>query len=202
MVLADKGIPLQQVLQFRQQGLTDNQIIQTLQGQGFGSQQIFDGMSQADVAALPSDQSPVPDAPPGSFPPQAPQPAPQPAPQEQTYDQGYADYQYQPESEEKVEEIVDALINEKWEELSREFSKITEWKSKLESRLQKVEDGMENLKEDVNQLRQGVLGKINDYDENMRNVSADLKAVQKVFKEIIPEFTKNVAELGRMTKKK
>ena len=69
-----------------------------------------------------------------------------------------------------------------------------------EPAIQKIKDDVAALKEDFNQLRQGVLGKINEYDTNMRDVGSELKAVQKVFKDVIPKFTENVAELSRVSK--
>ena len=44
-----KGTPLDLVIQMRQNGSTNDQIIQDLQKQGYSSSQIFDAMNQADV---------------------------------------------------------------------------------------------------------------------------------------------------------
>ena len=54
---------------------------------------------------------------------------------------------------------------------------------------------VEKLKEDFKVLHEGVLGKLEDYDTRMRDVGTELKAVGKVFKDVIPEFVENVKEL-------
>ena len=45
-------------------------------------------------------------------------------------------------------------------------------------------------------LHEAVLGKLDDYDSRMRDVGTELKAVGKVFKDVIPTFVDNVKELS------
>ena len=59
---------------------------------------------------------------------------------------------------------------------------------------------LEKLKEDFKTLHQGVLGKLEDYDHRMQDVGTELKAVGKVFKDVIPEFVDNVKELKDITR--
>ncbi|MBW2963814.1 hypothetical protein KY306_03540, partial [Candidatus Woesearchaeota archaeon] len=65
-------LPVNQVLQMRQQGYSDNQIVQYLQRQGFTSQQVYDAMSQADFSKLSG--APVAQEAPAEMPP-PPEPA-------------------------------------------------------------------------------------------------------------------------------
>ena len=76
-----EGVPTERVIQMRQQNLSNDQVIQTLQQEGYNSSQIFDAMSQADIKGVVSGEGEVPGAPPGG-PPPAPieEPAPAPAP--------------------------------------------------------------------------------------------------------------------------
>jgi len=182
-------LPVNQVLQMRQQGYSENQIVQYLQRQGFTSQQVYDAMSQADFSKLSG--APVAQEASAEMPP-PPEPAPAPEP--------YAQYAAPEIDEEKISEIAEAIINEKWEEIIPEIKAITEWKEKIESQLQKITDDFKNLKEQFNELHKGILGKISEYDEHIRDVGSELKAVEKVFKDVIPSFTQNVSELARITK--
>ena len=97
---------------------------------------------------------------------------------------------------ERIEEITENIIDEKWEELLAEVRKIVAWKEKVEERQAKLASDVEKLKEDFDVLHQGVLGKLEDYDERMQDVGTELKAVGKVFKDVIPEFVENVKELS------
>ena len=179
----------QQVLELRQRGLSDNQIVQELQKKGMSTQQIFDALSQADLMGeTPQSSDWGTEPPPPSM--QAPQ---QFAPQQYSQSQGV--------SEERLQEVAEAIISEKWDEILQEMQKVVAWKERVESDTQSLRDALASLKEEFNQLRMGVLGRVNESDERMREVSSELKAVHGVFKDVIPTFTENVAELSRLTNK-
>ena len=97
---------------------------------------------------------------------------------------------------ERIEEITENIIDEKWEELLAEVRKIVAWKEKVEERQAKLASDVQKLKEDFTVLHQGVLGKLEDYDERMQDVGTELKAVGRVFKDVIPEFVQNVKDLS------
>ena len=102
-------------------------------------------------------------------------------------------------SEERLQEVAEAIISEKWDELLQEMQKVVGWKERMDNEVQSMKDGLTALKEEFNQLRLGVLGRVNESDERMREVASELKAVHGVFKDVIPTFTENVAELSRIT---
>lgn len=101
----------------------------------------------------------------------------------------------------RIEEMTENLIDEKWEELIAEVKKIVEWKEKIEEKQAGMINDLERLKKDFDILHQGVLGKLDDYDSRMTDVGTELKAVGRVFKEVIPEFVQNVKELKSITGK-
>ena len=184
---------VQQVLDLRQKGMTDNQVIQELQKQGMSTQQIFDSLSQADLAGPSAQSSWEGDMPPMPAPPGMGMP-------EQAH---YAQQQSQQYSggEERLQEVAEAIISEKWDELLKEMQKVVGWKERMDGEVQSMKDALSSLKEEFNQLRQGILGKVTEADERMREVSSELKAVHNIFKDVLPTFTENVAELSRVTSK-
>ena len=123
------GIPLEQVTRMRQQRMTDNQIVQTLQRNGYKSFQIFDAMNQADLT--PGTPQHV-----EQLPTQAQQPDyPDLSSGEQAYEaqpQEFEDFeQPQPKMQEfgtsemdRIEEVAEAIIDEKWSELMKNINKI------------------------------------------------------------------------------
>ena len=197
--------PTEQVLAMRQQGLTNNQIIQQLQRQSFSSSQIFDAMNQADVAGreIPSSYFKGAEQPPGPQPPaQQPFPTPNiqqspPPMQDPTQDQAP---EPQEDYTEKIEETVESIIDEKWEELVKDIGKIVEWKNKIESRITAIEQEFKDLKSGFENLHKAIIGKIGEYDKNILNVGTEIKAMERVFQKILPKMTENVNELSRITK--
>ena len=76
-----------------------------------------------------------------------------------------------------------------------EVKKIVQWKEKVEEKQNKLVSDVEKIKEDFKTLHGGVLGKLEEYDERMQDVGTELKAVGRVFKDVVPEFVENVKEL-------
>lgn len=167
------------VAELRGQGLTDNIIMQELTTEGHNPEQIHMALS-GDNDAPPRPESALPESP--SFTP--------PAHASQSAESNIYD---------RIEEIAESMIDEKWDELIGEVKKIIEWKEKFAEKNTKLTNDLEKLKEDFKTLHQGVLGKLEDYDQQMRDVGVELKSVGKVFKDVVPEFVENVKELSHIT---
>lgn len=187
---APAGTPTDLVLQMRAQGLSNNQIIATLQREGYSSSQIFDAMTQADIKGA---VTPTPAAAPEAV--MAPAMPVAPPPQMPEYVPPVAEV-----PREQIEEVAETIIEEKWDELMKAVDKIVSWKDSTESRIAKIEQGIEDLKKNFEQLQSGVLGKISEYDKGIRDVGVEIKAMEEVFKKMLPSFAENVSELSRITK--
>ena len=64
-----------------------------------------------------------------------------------------------------------------------------------------VKQELEDLKKNFDTLHQGVLGKIGEYDKHISDLGVEIKAMEKVFKEILPELTSSINELKEITGK-
>ncbi len=100
----------------------------------------------------------------------------------------------------RIEELAEAIIEEKWNEIVRSINKIVDWKDRIETRLTKLEQEVDGMKKDFDTLHQGVLGKIGQYDQNLTNIGAEIKAMDMVFQKVLPVMTQNVNELSRITR--
>jgi hypothetical protein len=191
-----------QVQQLRGEGLTDSLIMEELSKQGFRAEEIHAAISGVDtgmpkVAPQTSSQTGSFGAPPGQLgtSPVDVGSSPMASPMSgQSMNEDTNIY-------ERIEAITESMIDEKWDELISEVKKIVEWKEKIEERQLKIIGDLEKLKEDFKTLHHGVLGKLGDYDNRMRDVDTELKAVGKVFKDVIPMFVENVKELSGITDK-
>ncbi|RLE47053.1 hypothetical protein DRJ22_00220 [Candidatus Woesearchaeota archaeon] len=189
-------VPVDHVLSMQSQGLTNNQIIQTLQRQGYSPQQIYDAMAQAEAkkglenmvpeqpsepvspSAVPS--SPVP---PESHPSQMPESVPSSS-----------------EARSDFEELAEQIVEEKWKDIQKEVSKMSEWRSEVSSRMDKIEQSIADLKSNFDGLHKAIISRISEYDKTLIDVGTEIKAMEKVFQKVLPELTSNVQELSRITK--
>ena len=197
-----EGSAINEILQMRQQGLSNNQIIQNLQRQGYTNTEVFDAMNQADTKMAVEGMQPV----------QEPQPSeevftqapveepPQELPQEPQHS-SQTPQQILQDDQVKIEELVEAVIEEKWDELLRDVNKIVQWKNKVEARVSEMEIKLDHLKDSFSDLQKAILGKVGEYDKHILEVGSEIKAMEKVFSKVLPVFTENVNELSNITKK-
>lgn len=195
-----QGSPINDIFQMRQQGLSNNQVIQNLQRQGYSNTQIFDAMNQADTKMAVEGVQP-------GFMQQEPDvftqlPGDIPEQQEHANAARFSmESSISPESQLKIEELIEAIIEEKWAELVRDVNKIVEWKNKVESRISEIEMKLDSLKDNYSDLNRAIISKVNDYDKHILEIGSDIKAMEKVFSKVLPAFTENVNELSRITNK-
>lgn len=186
--------PVDDVVQMKQQGASNGQIAQALQSKGYSSQQISDAISQAALQGMPgqgfSQQGypPQQDFPQQQFQPQQFSP---PSPQQQ---EGYAS------TDERIEEIAEAIIDEKWQELVKDVKKVIDWKNLMETRLDQMDQQVKDIKASMDNMQKAIFGKISDYDRSITSVGTEIKAMEKVFQQILPTLTDSVSRLDRISK--
>jgi hypothetical protein len=182
--------PTDRILAMRQQGLSNNQIIQTLQGQGFDPNLIFDGLNQADLkGGIENIPTKGDDFDSGML--LNPLPKSGPPPMEMAGEQGSMD---------RIEEIAEAIIDEKWNEIVKSINKIIEWKDRTEAQMTRLDQQIADMKSDFDNLTKGVLGKIGEYDSNLTSIGSEIKAMENVFQKVLPTLTESVHTLDRLAK--
>ncbi len=186
------------IIDMQRKGLTNNQIIQTLQRDGFTSTQIFDALNQANTQPTPQMGNLTMEQPPWPNPtttdvgvPGNSNPMPPPV---QAMAPPRTDY-----GGSSNEELIEAIIDEKWGELVKSVNKIVEWKESMTARIDKIDQQIQDVRREFDKVHESVLGKVAEYDKNILEVGAEVKAMEKVFSKVLPVFTQNVAELSRIT---
>ncbi len=104
------------------------------------------------------------------------------------------------EVQEMIEETIERVIDEELHKLTSSVKKVIVWKEKVENEIAALKEDILNLKDGFDRLEKRVLGKINDYDKNILDVSSEIKALEKVFQKITPKLVNNVNELSRIAK--
>lgn len=168
---SSQGPPIEQIITLQKQGLTPNQIVEALQRNGYSSTQIMDAMNQAEAKRGVEAMPP-----PGQY-----------QQQESAPSGGY-------------EQLAESIVNERWQQFTKELSKWSEWKDKTDMRIDKAEQAILDLRNAVESLHKALVSKISDYDKNLLDVGTEIKAMERVFQKILPSLAENVSELGRITK--
>jgi len=175
--------PAQQISQFQAQGMPPHEIVKTMQRQGYPSTDILAGMQaqQFGPPLLP----PIPQAPP---PPLRPV-------------MGPSKEDVVTLLTEDIQEIAETIIEEKWSRAKKEFADVEKWKEDFDERLKGIEENIEATKQRMDSLEKAVFGKVEEYGKGIEDVSSELKAMQRVFSTIMPQFTANIKEMQALLEK-
>lgn len=103
-------------------------------------------------------------------------------------------------SEKEFEKLAESIVEERWKVVEERLEKEREWKEKTEGRVAAVEGELKDLITRIESLNRAIVGKISDYDKSLLSVGTEMKAMEKVFKQILPNLATNVTELSRVTK--
>lgn len=101
---------------------------------------------------------------------------------------------------ERIEEIAESVVQEKWEDMMRSIGDISLWKGKITNDIVTIKQELIRTQERFENLQRALVGKIKDYDKDVREVGSEMKALARVFDKIIEPLTTNVKELGKITK--
>ena len=203
------NLPINQVKTMRAQGIDNNQIIQSLQREGFTISNIFDAMNQADMPGPNQNQSSTLSAtagPQGQGPSAPPQPQSPESMQSQSFpsQSSHAPVRSKREimmdSDDPIstEELVEAIIDEKWSELSDNITKVIDWKNQTNEKILLLEQKYEDLHKEFDKVHKALIGKLEKYDESIGGVNANVSAMEKTFGKMLPLFSENISELSKV----
>jgi hypothetical protein len=217
----NNSVPVDIVSNLRNQGYSNSQIIENLRKQSYSLQDISDAMNQSEIRSAidqPSDiDLPPPPSPSGSrenldFPgpsssremdaiassgpySQDVQPMSRQVPEYQNY----VGVPQRDSYTEKIEEITESIIKEKWEDFVKEMGDINIWKEKVRNDILSIKQELIRTQERFENLQRAVVGKVSEYDKDIREVGTEIKALEKVLERIIDPLTSNIRDLQKVT---
>lgn len=100
---------------------------------------------------------------------------------------------------ERIHEIIEAIVGEKWQESMAGLGDLVAWKEKINHDVVSIKQELIRLEERFEQLQNAVLGRVKTYDEGIKGVHTEMKALEQVFSKILEPLTTNIKELNRIT---
>jgi hypothetical protein len=207
-------LPLDKVLAMRKKGLSNEDIIPSLRQQGYSYRETDEALNQADLKQNIEEDLPEPPSPTGMQASALNQEIEEP--QEQ-YEQQYSpqqQYQQQPQQqvismpqtpdrniEEQIEQIAESIIDEKWQNLIEGVGDLTVWREKVNLDLNAIKQEILRTQSRFENLQRAIVSKISDYDKGISDVGTEIKALEKVFQNILQPLTSNIKELNKITEK-
>lgn len=221
--IASKEPPTEEVLDLRGQNKNNSDIIRELAQRGYTNQQIYEAINQADIKG--SIGGRVPQNSPEGMMPSAltygmdegdipiPVPSPEGMEEEPTPTPKMRASEFQPSAQvyiqnpiqqpqmdiESMQEIIESIIDERWQEVVASVGDITIWKSKVDDDLSAIKQEILRIEDRFTKLQASILGKVDEYQKGITQVSSEMVALEQVFGKIMEPLTSNIKELQRLT---
>ncbi|MCH8945914.1 MAG: hypothetical protein IIA85_03255 [Nanoarchaeota archaeon] len=185
---------LEQIIQLRNQGISDEEIMKNLQNGGFSPREINDSFSQAQIKSAVSDEAPenpanIPPSP--EIEPQNLQTIPEeqdvyyPQPQQGQL-QGQEDYYSPGEFDTStIIEISEQVFSEKIQILQKKIEDVTEFKVLAESKMKNLLERITNIEKVINNLQISIIRKVGSYGENLENIKNEMSMMQDSFRKMV-----------------
>tara|TARA_Y100000310_G_scaffold337244_1_gene423835 strand:+ start:706 stop:1350 length:645 start_codon:yes stop_codon:yes gene_type:complete len=98
-----------------------------------------------------------------------------------------------------IEEIAESIISEKWDDLVKNVGDLKLWKERIDTDVEGIKQEIIRTQTRLENLQTAVMGKVSEYGEGVTDISAELKALEKVMEKIINPLTKSVKDLQKVT---
>ncbi len=127
--------------------------------------------------------------------------APAPEASEPSFNRySHVNYSAAPElNSNQVQEVVEAVVEEKWEDFISKIGDINLWKENINNDIESIKQEVLRVQERFSNLQNILIGKVTDYNKNVTELNAEMKALEQVMQKIIEPLTSNVKELGKIT---
>ena len=97
------------------------------------------------------------------------------------------------------EELIESVVDEKWQQIVDSIGDIEIWKSNINDELTSIKQEILRLSGRLDNLQKAVLGKVNEYNQNISDVGVEIKALERVMQNILQPLTSNIRELSKVT---
>lgn len=209
---------LETIMQMQQNGMTDQQIISTLQQQGISPKDINDGLNQAKIKSAVSEQEQVPEMEQEQYPPQQQQqqyqqePA---APQQENYSQTPEQYNYNQQQEqyypatpqaysgqeyyqqgvydtETITEIAEQVFSDKFKQFVEKTGDLGEFKNGTIDKISELDQRLKRIESTIDQLQKSIIQKIGEFGEDTSSIKKNLEnlhdATSKLMNPLIDNY--------------
>lgn len=210
------------IIQLQRSGMTNEQIILTLQSQGYSPKDINESINQAQIkdAFNQTGQGESAEV-------QIPSPEYQQGYPQQQYQQDYSqtdqsnysdnypnyyqdvssgeyqqDYNQQPSYDtETITEIAEQVISERFKEFNQRNGDISLFKNTMQDKVNDIDARLKRIESTIDKLQQAIIQKIGEFGENTISIKRDVANLHDTTSKLMNPLIDNYRELQKIKKK-
>ena len=208
-VEAPKTLPINEILDMKGRGMSNQQIVQALRAMGYSMNEIKDAFSQAEIKGAISQPLPppsIPENPP--MPPEISTPKLPTPPIPSTTQTSTNITPTQTPSKKVPEELVDELqriieeiIADKWKEVDDKMKKLDVWKATIDEQMKDFKDELDDFKSRLDDFSESLVKKGEEYKKTLNNVNVEMEALEKMMGKLVPSLADEIRKLKDIVNK-
>lgn len=178
-----------------------------MEGSGYNSQQIAEALNQVGIKSnIEQGSSQQNSMQPSLIDEEVPAP-PQPDQQSQSYQpqskQQFVSYSPQSiavgQDSSDMQSLIESIVEERVQRISDNMTDFEIWRSRMNDDLISIKQEIVRISTRFDSMQKVVLGKVDEYGKSVTDVTSEIKALEKVFQNIISPLTSNIKDLSRIT---
>ncbi len=204
--LDEEEIPTEEALDLGKRGFKKEDINKRLEDKGYSPRQINNAINQMDIKTGVLGEYPYGNQTPTGMEPSVlnlEEEAPSPIEEEYTTPQKVERSQMPQITTQDytadTEELIEAVIEEKWQEFMSRLGDMESWKIRTDDDIISIKQEIIRLGKRFDNLQNSIVQKVGEYSQSIVDINTEIKALEKVFQNIIDPLTNNIRELSRIT---
>ncbi len=203
---------LEKIMQFQQEGYSDEEIISHLKGEGISPSEIENSLNQAKIKSAVSQPGNINGMEPSMTNLVSPEPTQQVEQletQQPEMDGAYENYdtnqQYyegnygqERQSAEVITEIAEQIVNEKFEKYKKRTGDIVRYKNETNDKLSDLDDRLKRIEESIEQLQRDIIKRIGEFGDSNNLVHRDLENLHGTMSKMMNPLVDNYNELKKL----
>ncbi len=204
---------LEEVTQMKNQGISDERIVNALREKGISPREINDALDQAQIKNAVSDAQFEEQSPPapeqeysGNYAPQTQEMLRQeeyaPQPQEYYPQENYEDYSASAGiNSNTIIEISEQVFSEKIQKIQKQLENINEFKILTQTKIDNSLERLKRIESIIDNLQIAILEKIGSYGKNLETIKKEMSMMQDSFGKVVNQAVKGAHATSDSAKK-
>ncbi len=197
---------LEQVTQMKNQGIPEEQIIDSLRQQGASPKQITDALAQSQIKSAVGTNI---DEMQPSIMQQEEQYVPQQeaaySPQYPTYPQetSYGEYAPGATSTDTIIEVAEQVLAEKLQKILKPLKDLTDFRTLSEDKIINIDERLKRIEKTIDSIEMQIIGKVSSYGDTLSGIKKEMSMMQDSFGKMVKRGSSESVSLPktRLTKK-
>ena len=100
-----------------------------------------------------------------------------------------------------LEEVVEGIVADKWDEFEHRLSNFEKRDIQLQNQLEDMRKKLDEIDKKTREKEETLGGKFDDFGESMTNIEGRIGSMEKVFKDFVPQLTRNIKTMSEIIEK-